>query len=298
MVSNIVMEIHLHSSQSIPMSGLRQIFFAISLIASCTAVWYSVPVSNQEKETDIESSRTLKEVRRYDAREAGQAVAVDQDHFYAISNSIIAKYQRESGERIATWKADSQRPLRHLNSGIVRDGKLYCANSNFPGWPEASSIEVWDTTTMEHISSHSLGICSEGSLTWIEPIEDGWYAVFANYSKKVNDNPLAKSHRSTQLVRYDKSWRRTAGWVFPKSILDRFDPHSCSGGGFGPDGNLYCTGHDLGEVYQLEFPKAGSILQLTETVAAPITGQGIAFDGEMLWGIDRAKRQVVAIEFK
>ncbi|QEG24043.1 hypothetical protein [Mariniblastus fucicola] len=269
---------------------------AIFVLASTTIAWSSlVPATPQEKA--IEYDRTIAATRRFDAPEAGQAVAVDDQHFYAIANSIIAKYDRETGEKVAVWKSDSERPLRHLNSGIVRDGKLYCANSNFPQWPEASSIEVWDTETMTHIDSHSLGICAEGSLTWIEPIKGGWYAVFANYSKKVNDDPLAKSHRSTQLVRFDERWRRTHGWVFPKSVLDRFDPHSCSGGGFAADGKLYCTGHDFGEVYQLEFPKAGSVLVLTETIGAPITGQGIAFDADLLWGVDRAKRQVVVSKF-
>ena len=103
--------------------------------------------------------REFKEVRRYDAPEAGQAVAIDERHFYAIVNSMIAKYDRETGKRVAVWKSDAERPLRHLNSGIVRDGKLYCANSNYPQWPEASSVEIWDTKTMEHIGSHSLGIC-------------------------------------------------------------------------------------------------------------------------------------------
>lgn len=275
----------------------KSLIAIIVLIASSVAFGFV-----QKDETDpqqaIEFDRELLEVHRYDVPEAGQAVAVDDDHFYAIANSVIAKYDRKTGERIAVWKSDKERPLRHLNSGIVRDGKLYCANSNFPQWPEASSIEVWDTKTMAHVDSHSLGICSEGSLTWIEPVENGWYAVFANYSKKVNDDPFAKSHKSTQLVRYDKEWRRMSGWIFPKSVLDRFAPHSCSGGGFGPDGKLYCTGHDLGEVYRLEFPKAGSTLQLTETIGAPITGQGIAFHGNLLWGIDRKNRQVVASKFE
>lgn len=233
------------------------------------------------------------ELKRYSAPEATQAVASDRFHFYAISNSVVAKYSRENGQRVARWQADDDRPLRHLNSGIVRNGKLYCAHSNYPKWPETSSIEVWDTGTMKHIDSHSLGMRYEGSLTWIEPVDDGWLAVFANYSKKVNDNPQAKTHHHTQLVKFDRTWRRTAGWSFPDRILDRFSPHSCSGGCIGPDGSLYCTGHDLGEVYQLEFPLAGSTLRLIETIEAPLTGQGIAFFGQELWGIDRAKRQVV-----
>lgn len=278
------------------MTGFRIFVVAVAVLTSGSFAWQAT--EQKEELPPIKLDRTLTEIARYDAPEARQAVAVDDTHFYAIVNSMIAKYDRKSGERVAVWRSDAERPLRHLNSGIVRDGKLYCANSNYPQWPEASSIEIWDTATLQHIDSHSLGICSEGSLTWIEPTADGWYAVFANYSKKVNDNPMAKSHKSTQLVKYDKQWRRMAGWAFPKKVLDRFDPHSCSGGGFGPDGKLYCTGHDLGEVYQLDFPKAGSTLRLVGTIGAPITGQGIAFDESLLWGIDRAKGQVVSASFR
>lgn len=240
----------------------------------------------------------FRELRRFDAAEATQAVAVDADCFYAIANSVIGKYDRESGTRLRQWAASEDLPLRHLNSGIVLGERLYCAHSNFPQFPEASSIEVWDTASLEHVESHSLGIC-EGSLTWIELRDGHWWAVFAHYSEHVNDNPFAKSHRWTSLVRFDRQWRREAGWIFPDSVLDRFAPHSCSGGGWGPDGALYCTGHDRGEVYRLTLPRAGSTLQLTHTAPATITGQGIAWDREqnLLFGIDRPQRQVVVSQW-
>lgn len=238
------------------------------------------------------------EQKRFDAPEATQAVAVNGVYFYAIANSIIAKYDQRTGQVVKRWAADEERPLRHLNSGIFRGGRLYCAHSNYPDYPEASSIEVWDRN-LNHIDSHSLGVF-EGSLTWIEPAEDGWWAVFAHYSNKVNANPLAKSHRWTTLVKFNKEWHRVAGWVFPDEVLDRFNPHSCSGGGWGPDGFLYCTGHDRGEIYRLELPAAGSTLRLRGTLKAPITGQGIAWEIDnneqptsTLFGIDRSRRQVV-----
>lgn len=245
------------------------------------------------RKSSIEYAGVYQEVQRFDAAEAGQAVAVDDTHFYAITNTQIARYDRQTGQRTASWQADEQRPLKHLNSGIVHDGKLYCAHSNYPEFPEASSIEVWDTD-LNHIESHSLGVY-EGSLTWIERADDGWWAVFAHYSKRVNDNPHAKSNRWTTLVRFDERWRRTAGWVFPADVLERMSPHSCSGGSWGPDGALYCTGHDLGELYRLELPQAGSVLKLTGILQAPVTGQGIAWDRRTgaLFGIDRARRQVV-----
>lgn len=233
-------------------------------------------------------------VKRWDVPEARQAVAVDERAFYAISNSEIAKYDRETGLREGIWKADSDRPLVHLNSGIIIDGRLYCAHSNYPKFPEASSIEIFDTRSLRHVGSVSLGIY-EGSLTWIHRHENSWWAVFAHYSKKVNENPFARDHTHTSLVEFDLQWRRKAGYVFPEAVLNRFAPHSCSGGGWGPDGKLYCSGHDLGEVYRLRLPQAGSTLVLEQTLSAPITGQGFAWtpDGKSIFGIDRAKRQVV-----
>jgi len=234
------------------------------------------------------------EVRRIKAAEAKQAVATDAEHVYAITNSEIGKYDLKSGTLVQRWTASDEYPLKHLNSGVVRDGQLICAHSNYPQYPEASSIEVWDTATLQHVDSHSFGIY-EGSLTWIDWKDDAWWAVFAHYSKPTESGTTAKGTRWTSLVQFDINWHRQAAWVFPEEVLDRFEPHSCSGGAWGPDGALYCTGHDLAEVYQLKLPKAGATLQLTHTFSAPITGQGIAWshDGKYLFGIDRKKREVV-----
>lgn len=246
----------------------------------------------------IAEEETFKEIRRFDAPEAVQAVAVDADHFYAIANAAIGKYDKRTGELKKQWKASEEFPLTHLNSGLVRDGKLYCAHSNYPQVPESSSIEIWDAGTLEHIGSHSLGVY-EGSLTWVDWKDDAWWAVFAHYSKPGRSSD-GRDNRWTTLVKMDSKWRREAGWVFPASVLKRLDPDSCSGGGFGPDGALYCTGHDRSEVYRLAFPKGGSILTLTQTLPAPITGQGIAWDMEHkhLYGIDRKHKQVVVSEWK
>ncbi len=238
------------------------------------------------------------ELRRYEAPEAGQGVAVDSEHFYAIGNRVVAKYSKETGKLVKRWTATPEFPLVHLNSGVVRGGKLYCAHSNFPHYPEASSVEVWDTDTLQHIGSVSLGIY-EGSLTWIDWRDDGWWAVFAHYTERVNDDPHAKDARWTSLVRFDRQWRRTGGWVFPPQVLEQFEPHSCSGGSWSEDGGLYCTGHDRRELYELALPRAGAELRLLRTVPAPLTGQGFAWDRTrpgVLFGIDRGRRQVIAIE--
>ncbi len=236
-----------------------------------------------------------KVLARFHALEAVQAVAVDDAHFYAIANTRIGKYRKTDGELVKRWEADEETPLKHMNAGVVINGKLYCAHSNYPHFPEASSVEIFDPETLEHVSSHSLGIC-EGSLTWIDWHDDAWWVVFAHYSNKVNDDPFARPHTYTTLVKFDRQWRRMAGWTFPEEVLDRFAPQSCSGGGWGPDGRLYSTGHDRGEIYQLELPKAGSTLVLKKIIPVEIAGQGIAWDTSrpgVLYGIDRAKKQVI-----
>ncbi|TWT74560.1 hypothetical protein Pla123a_33840 [Posidoniimonas polymericola] len=238
----------------------------------------------------------LKQVARFAATEAVQAVAVDESHFYAIANSAIGKYDKRSGAPVRRWAATDELPLRHLNSGVVRDGRLYCAHSNFPKFPETSSLEVFDAATLEHVDSHSFGIY-EGSLTLVDRHDGAWWAVFAHYSEKVNDDPLAKPHTYTSLVKFDEHWRRTAGWVFPSEVLDRFAPHSCSGGGWSPDGRLFATGHDRGELYELALPRCGSTLKLKQTLSLGITGQGIAWDRStpgVMYGISRPTQEVTA----
>jgi hypothetical protein len=139
----------------------------------------------------------------------------------------------------------------------------------------------------------------EGSLTWIDWHEEAWWAVFAHYTQKVNDDPSAKDARWTALVQFDRKWRRTGGWTFPDQVIERFQPHSCSGGSWGDDSFLYCTGHDRGEIYRLSLPRAGSKLNLSGIVSVPITGQGFAWDRSSpgtIYGIDRPGRQVVVVE--
>jgi hypothetical protein len=110
------------------------------------------------------------ELRRYDAPEAVQAVAVDAEHFYAIGDDVIGKYSKASGQLEKQWKSTPDVPLSHLDSGVVIAGKLYCANSNYPHYPETSSVKVWDCKSLEHIDSNSLGVL-DGSMTWVDQHE-------------------------------------------------------------------------------------------------------------------------------
>jgi len=232
------------------------------------------------------------EVRRYPAPEAHQSVAVDKEFFYAIDGDAIAKYEKSSGKRVGLWKEKEGGPIKHMNSGLIMGNLMYCAHSNYPEVPMASSIEVFDTRTMEHVDTHSLGIFV-GSATWVEFRDNSWWVCFAHYKGKSNDEPM-RDPRWTSLIRFDKQWRQTGGWIFPPSVIERFGNYSCSGGVFRKDGLIYATGHDNAECYLLRLPKAGSVLELVQTFAIPNQGQGIALDPSgLLWGIDRKTKEVV-----
>jgi hypothetical protein len=244
---------------------------------------------------DAPAGETL---RRYPAPEARQGVAVDADHIYAVSNWTIAKYDKRSGERIAVWEGDKT-SFPHINSCTVIEleaARLVCANSNFPAVPQWSSVEFFDPTTLRHLRSVPLGP-GRGSLTWLERRDGAWWAVFANYDGKGGEAP--RDHRHTVLVRFDDEWRQTQSWSFPASVLERFMPMSSSGGGWGPDGRLYVTGHDHPELYILELPEAGAVLNHVGTISVPIEGQAIDWDesapGE-LYGISRSGREIVRMK--
>lgn len=239
------------------------------------------------------SSWKHQELRRFPAREARQGVAVDSSCFYAIGNTSVARYDKSSGNRLAGWECPEGDPLIHLNSGVVADGKLYCAHSNYPAVPATGSIEIWDTSTMKHVGSHSFGVYA-GSTTWIDFYQGSWYVAFAYYQNKGAEPGRDPSW--TSVLQFDKAWNRKQGWVFPPAVLKRFAGYSCSGGIIDDEGFLYCTGHDAPELYVLKFPEAGSLLELVGILEVTFPGQGIALDKSqpgVLYSISKATREVV-----
>jgi len=222
-------------------------------------------------------------------------VAVDAEHFYAIDDRRIGKYSKRSGERVATWTAPAGVPIGHLNSGVVLDGRLHCAHSNFPGLPMRSSIETFDAATLAHVGSQRLGLLP-GSATWVDRRDGLFFVGLANYAGR--GGAPGRGPESTTVARFDASWRPIGGHAFPEAVVERFGTRSNSGGAFGPDGLLYATGHDAGEVYALRVPAAGVALELVEILPADATGQGIAWDPAepgVLWTIRRDSREVVAL---
>lgn len=258
----------------------------------CLTLLLLVPARAQEV-----ARLQAEEAARFPAEEAGQGAAADSDHFYAIVNSAIGRYAKESGEREAGWSLPRSGPIQHINSCIPHPDRaqLWCANSNFPELPMASSIEIFDTQAMEHVESRSLGL-TDGSLVWFDRFGDGWVAGFAHYDGK--GGVPYKDHRSTRIVRYDADWEEQGGWMLPNSVLERLAPHSASGGGIGPDSLLYLTGHDREEMYVLAFPEQGPKLIHVAIIDIGLQGQAFAWDHSadqrLIWGISRPNREVRA----
>lgn len=273
------------------MMMIRSLVLAGALAASAASAQEAAPPAA----ATIPPSRDAEVVGRFQAPEASQGVAVDRDHVYAVSNSVIAKYDKKTGAKVAEWKGDRAR-YPHINSCAVIGKELVCASSNFPSTPHSSAVEFFNPATMTHLRTVALGP-GRGSVTWIDRKDGAWWVTFANYDGKGGEAP--RDHRSTVLVRFDDEWRQTQSWSFPPSVLERFKPMSSSGGGWGPDGKLYITGHDHPELYVLALPtQGGAVLDHLDTIGVPIQGQAIDWDESqpgVLYGISRPNREVLAL---
>lgn len=226
--------------------------------------------------------------RIYGAAEARQGVAVDATHFYAVVNTAIGKYERTTGRLVARWAGPRGGLIRHLNSCTVFGAQLVCAHSNHPEVPHGSSVEIFDTATLKHVGSVSLGNRDEGSLTIVEPMGDGWLLGFAHYSDETGV-PF-KGHDYSQLISTDSEWRRREGWLIPPLIRKRMAPQAASGGAIGDDGLLYLFGHTMPEMYVLARPKSGAELIHVATIKVAVEGQAFGFDPSdtrRIFAIDR-----------
>lgn len=245
----------------------------------------------------LKAQRSFELLKSFPSQDAFQGVAVDSSHFYAIASRSISKHDKNTGEKLSEWKSKKDGGILHLDSGVIVDGKLYAAHSNYPDLPMTSSIEIWDAEKLQHIGSHSFGI-RWGSCTWVDRHQGSWWAVFAHYEEFSDE--LGKGNRWTTLVQFTDKWEPVESWTLPQKVLDRFDGKSNSGGSWGPHGLLYLSGHDRGELYAMQLPERGSVLELVEIIPVVNEGQGIAWDPSepgILYTITRSKREVNVLKF-
>lgn len=239
-------------------------------------------------------------VRRYPSV-ATQGVTVGPNDVYAVRNFEIVRYDKKTGEKKAGWLGDKAR-FPHINSCALiapakGAGDLVCASSNYSSVPQVSSVEFFDPVTLAHRRSVSLGL-GTGSITWVDRHDNAWWVMFANYAATNGGEP-SRDHRYTTLVKFDDQWRRLESWGLPASVLNRIAPMSVSGGGWGPDGRLYLTGHDRPELYAVVIPPGGGVLDHLETIGIEAEGQAIDWDESqpgMLYGISRRTREILAMK--
>ena len=185
-----------------------------------------------------------------------------------------------------------------MNSCLVDAGRIRCANSNYPQTPMGSSIEVFDPVSLDHVSSYSLGMRDEGSLTWFDRYRTGWIAAFSHYDK--NGGVPFKDHSFSSVVTFDEQWRRTGGWLLPESTLERMAPYASSGGAIGPDGWLYLLGHDRPELYVVGRPTMGPVLDAhrhhRDREPKDRRFRGRRTEQRVIYTIDRRKHLVRTIE--
>jgi hypothetical protein len=229
--------------------------------------------------------------------EANQAAAVDASHFYGIGNRTLVKHRKSDGVRVAEWRDGTDGAIVHFNAGYVASNRLVLAHSNFPQLPMASSLETFDTATMQPVATHSFGI-RLGSLTWAVRHLGFWWACFANYNDKGTTPGF--DQRWTYLGQFDDDWQMRQSWLFPQEVVATWGESSSSGGAWGEDGLLYVTGHDAPELYVLRLPKQGVVLDYVTKIAVPFEGQGWAWDtsasGErIIYGISRQRQDVVVV---
>jgi len=249
----------------------------------------AIPVTAQESEPPAMKSEVI-EV--FAIPEANQGIGVDAEHFYAIDNSVIAKYSKGTKTLVKSVNYEDRGAI-HFDSAAIVDGRIYVAHSNYSTWPMTSSLEIFDAETLDHVDSYSFGI-QLGSFTWIDRAPDGsWWGGFANYNRVFDKSPVAYGNKfNTQVVRFTPDWEIAEQYVIPDAIVEKFDDMSNSGGSWGPDGNLYLSGHDPAEAYVMQVPEIGSTLKWLATVPLEIRGQGIAWDRSqpgVLYGIVRGQ---------
>jgi len=229
----------------------------------------------------ISSYKNTESYKSISSQDAHQGVAVDRSYIYVINNKSISKYDKDDFRLADRWVASESSPIKHLNGGRVEGKYLICTHNP----KKSNSIEIFKTTTMEHIESIPIKI--SGSLTWtyIDDTNDELYGLIAHYKNNADE---------TRLVRFDEKYQIEREWKLPQKVLDDIKPWSLSGG-FIYNGFIYCSGHDKSEVYKLQID--GSELNLIDILPTFGKGQGMDYDEKYLYTIRREQKKVIIAEF-
>lgn len=217
---------------------------------------------------------------------ATQAAAADERSVYAISSTTVARHDRVTGRLLATATAPD---ATHLNSGVIDEGRVYCAHSNYPALPPEGDIRVFDPATGGLRLFYRFAD-PPGSLVWCVPRDGVWWCCFAWYGEE---------NARTMLVEYADGGfeRERRRFTFPREVVADWDGMSASGGIWDGD-TLLVSHHHFPVLYRLAIPATGSELELVAVLHAPFPGQGIASDPVTggLVGIDRQHRRIVFAE--
>lgn len=81
-----------------------------------------------------EAQTTFTQVAEFNIPEANQGVGVDEDYFYAVDNTVLAKYRKDGTFVQKANYADIG--VIHLDSATVLDGKILLLALQLPLLPD------------------------------------------------------------------------------------------------------------------------------------------------------------------
>lgn len=270
----------------------RSIAVALTCVGVCCVSLFAIADDAAQSSTAFVPQKGWTTTSRLVTEYATQAAAADEKCIYAISSTTVAKFARSSSKLLATATDSS---TKHLNSGFLDDGKLYCAHSNYPDTPHESDIRIYNPRSNSLTVFHRF-IDPPGSLVWCIRKNGHWWCCFAHYGEK--------NHR-TVLIEYaeDGLTVEAQRFLFPKEVIADFDGMSGSGGIWFGD-SLLVSHHHFPVLYELKCPGPNDPpdrLILLAVRHCPFPGQGFGIDKARLagagWphlvGIDRRCRAVV-----
>src|SRR5262245_60376651 len=108
-------------------SAMTGRFFGLAVAAACLVQLFVLTVESSHGVTSAAAvssafipppvlALTARTLRTYPVPEADQGVAVDSRYFYAVDNTVLAKYEIASGAFVNHWVGPEDGLIRHMNS--------------------------------------------------------------------------------------------------------------------------------------------------------------------------------------